>query len=245
MPRSCRAFWLPRRGHSRSEYEDAFAKDEAAGRYAVADGASEGCFTGLWAELLVESFVSSTCDTASSWPESLTAAQEHWDTDVRARNLPWYAEQDVNRGAYCTFLGLVLTSPAADRYEWQALAVGDACVLHTRDGVLLHAFPIDRAEQFNNFPKLVGSRMPVAESHARQSLWADGRGHAGDRLWMMTDALAQFCLSEAEAGGKPWNQLELFMTISEAEDPLTPWIERLRDASRLRNDDVTLLAIEL
>ena len=53
-----RTFWLPRRGNNPDEYEDAFALDDASGRYALADGASEGCFTGLWARLLVEDFVS-------------------------------------------------------------------------------------------------------------------------------------------------------------------------------------------
>ena len=52
MPVGSRTFWLPRRGNSPDEYEDAFAVDDASGRYAVADGATEGCFTGLWARLL-------------------------------------------------------------------------------------------------------------------------------------------------------------------------------------------------
>ena len=56
MPIGSRAFWLPRRGHGPAEYEDALAIDDRAGRYAVADGASEGCFTDLWARLLVIPF---------------------------------------------------------------------------------------------------------------------------------------------------------------------------------------------
>jgi hypothetical protein len=245
MPKLARAFWLPRRGNSPAEYEDAFAMDEATGRYAVADGATEGSFTGLWARLLVESFVKNTCDTASPWPESLTAAQEDWDTDVRARNLPWYAEQDVSRGAHATFLGLILASPAADCYEWRTFAVGDTCLLHTHGGGLVRAFPLGRAQEFDNFPKLVGSRMPLAEVHARQSLWSDGRGQPGDCLWMMTDALAHWCLAEAECGGNPWGQLESLLTPLESEQRFDLWIEGLRDSGRLRNDDVTLLAIRL
>ena len=245
MPKSARAFWLPRRGHSPAEYEDAFAQREAAGRYAVADGASEGCFTDLWAKLLVESFVDVAGDPPNSWPESLTAAQQRWDSDVSARNIPWYAEQSVSRGAYCTFLGLVLVSPAADCCQWQALAVGDTCLLHTRGGALLRAFPLERAGQFDNFPKLVGSRTPVAEVCAGQSLWTDGRGQSGDRLWIMTDALAQWCLTEIEAGRNPWSDLESLLTLPETEDPFVSLMEGFRDRGKLRNDDVTLLAIEL
>ena len=69
-------FWLPRRGSVSAEYEDAAAADDAAGRYAVADGASEGCFTGLWATLLVDDFVRRAGRGMDEWPDSLSAVQE-------------------------------------------------------------------------------------------------------------------------------------------------------------------------
>ena len=248
MSKSSRAFWLPRGGHSPAEYEDAFAMDEVAGRYGVADGASEGCFTGDWARLLVEGFVRG--GDITSWPASLPALQEQWDTEVRAQDLPWYAETGVSQGACSTFLGLLLATPAgsnapatatarslessrhtpcAVRQTGQgcggrhtdhasmvpgacyfgAVAVGDTCLLHTRGGTLLRAFPLDRSQQFHNFPKLVGSRMPVEAVRARQTLWLDGCGQPGDRLWMMTDALSQFCLARSRRAailGTNWNR---------------------------------------
>jgi hypothetical protein len=245
MPKCSRTFWLARRGHNSAEYEDAFAADDAAGRFAVADGATEGCFTGLWARLLVEDFVVGDPQGAGTWPALLPALQQKWDAAVHTGDLPWYAEQGVRQGAFATFLGLVLATPSADSSAWQAVAVGDACLLHTRGHALLRAFPIDRAEQFDNFPKLVGSRMSVEDIRAKQDLWTDGRGQSGDRLWMMTDALAQWCLTEIEAGRNPWSDLEPLLTLPEIGDQFVSLIEGLRDAVKLRNDDVTLLAIEL
>lgn len=292
MPKLFRTFWCARRGSNSAEYEDAFAANEVAGRFAVADGATEGCFTGLWARLLVEDFVSSSGEGTAEWPDFLPTLQERWDTDVCARNLPWYAEQGVRHGAFATFLGLVLTAsprPLAEEgplehsprplagdgplehsplplgegpgvrvsFHWQAVAVGDTCLLHTREDALLRVFPIDRAEQFDNFPKLVGSRMSVEDIRARQSLWIDGNGQCGDRLWMMTDALAQWCLTEIEAGRNPWNNFESLLSdiilpsstcgrgAGGEGDLFVSLIEELRDTGRLRNDDVTLLAIQL
>ena len=49
-------------------------------------------------------------------------------------------------------------------------------------------------------------------------------------------------------GGRsnPWDDLESpALTLPEADDRFVSWIEGLREAGRLRNDDVTLLAIEL
>jgi hypothetical protein len=254
MPKRSRTFWLARRGHTPAEYEDAFAADEAAGRFALADGATEGCFTGLWARLLVEDFVARSGEDACTWPALLPALQERWYTEVHTQDLPWYAEQGVRQGASATFVGLALENsplPLAvgqggrASYQWQAIAVGDTCLLHTRGDALLHAFPLDRPEQFDNFPQLVSSRMTVENLRARQSLWRDGRGQSGDRLWMMTDALAHWCLSENEAGRNPWNDLESLLTPPDTQDPFVSLMEGLRDAGKLRNDDVTLLAIEL
>ena len=108
MPASPRTFWLPRRGNDPADYEDAFAANAAAGRFAVADGATEGCFTDLWARLLVDDFVAGSAGEATSWPASLPALQDRWASDVSARRLPWYAESSVSQGAFAAFLGLVL-----------------------------------------------------------------------------------------------------------------------------------------
>jgi hypothetical protein len=331
MSATSQTFWAVRRGNRPEEYEDAFAADDAAARYAVADGATESCFAGLWARLLAEGFVqtraaegqrrnggetaadrdlpvSATLECAPAGDPffpSLAALQERWDTAIRERRLAWYSEPAIKRGAFATFLGLTIweqtgsgkmggereradddaaptsinISPSppfpvspSPRYRWAATAVGDACLFHTRGDQLLHAFPLERAGQFDNLPKLVGSRMSAEAFLERRRQWTDGTGHAGDRLWMMTDALAQWCLTEQEAwekegergrgeeGGSgrvgegerlrcpacsPWSGLTSLLSGPEAASRFDAWIDQLRESGRLKNDDVTLLAISL
>jgi hypothetical protein len=273
-------FWVVRRGHGPEEYEDAAAADDAAGRYAVTDGATESCFAGLWARLLAEGFLrregsagggvrdwglgigsANNAETETSNPQSLipspqpltpdpffpslAALQEQWCVAVRGRQLSWYSEPAIERGAFATFLGLSVHTDADAVYRWEAMAVGDTCLFHTRGDELLRAFPLERAGQFDNVPKLVGSRMSAQSLRQRRRDWTDGTGGVGDRLWMMTDALAQWCLAENEAGQRPWPKLTLLLTAPEPAERFAAWIERLRDGGRLKNDDVTLLAISL
>jgi hypothetical protein len=260
MPRSSRIFWLPRKGNSPAEYEDACAADDAAARYAMADGASEGCFTDLWARLLVADFVDRARCPAAEWPVSLSEAQQQWDSDVRGREIAWHTEPWVQQGAYAAFLGIAIAdSPLASAVpgslaegqgvrascRWQAVAVGDTCLFHTRDGAMLRAFPLEHSGQFNNAPRLVGARMPLEQIHKKRSLWTDGAGCRGDRLWAMTDALARWCLAETEAGGAPWAELESLLAESQVGDRFTPWIDEIRRSRHLHNDDVTLLAMLL
>ena len=272
MPIGSHAFWLPRKGHSPAEYEDAFAVDDGTGRYAVADGASEGCFTDLWARFLVEDFVHQA-NGIEQWFASLPAIQQRWDADVRARRIPWHAAPGVEQGAYAAFLGFLLEnsplSPAREEhgarvtdsphplgegqgvraYHWQAVAIGDTCLFHTRDGLLLRAFPLAESKQFGNAPKLVGARMSSRQIQEKQRLWTDGVGQPGDRLWAMTDALARWCLVEHEANRNPWLALESFIDLPSGRgaggegNSFPAWIAGLRDSGNLHNDDVTLLAI--
>jgi len=242
---SSHTFWLPRRGHSPEEYEDAFAGDAASGRFAVADGATESCFAGLWARLLVEEFVQNAEWDPDRWPAGLSELQECWQAEVYSRELPWYAEAGARRGAFAAFLGVVLSADDEGPSRWRAVAVGDSCLFHTRGGELLEAFPVGRSEEFDNVPDLLGSRTPPEEIREDRTLWSDGTGQPGDRLWMMTDALAHSCLTTHETGGNPWEEMESLHPSSEFEVNFERWIEDLREQRGLRNDDVTLLILEL
>jgi hypothetical protein len=246
MPIRCQAFWQARRGNSPEQYEDAFAGDAVAGRFAVADGASESSFAGLWAKLLVEQFVGNPECDPDSWLEYLPALQKRWQSDVQARPLTWYGEAGLEDGSFATFLGIVLTAAPDGSHSWQALAVGDTCLFHTRDGALLGAFPVEQSDQFNSVPNLVGSRTPPEKIRDQGVLRGSGTALGNDRLWIMSDALAQWCLAENESGRNPWKEMEsLTQSEAEAEQSVVSWIEELREIGRLQNDDVTLLGIDL
>ncbi len=264
----------------------------------MSDGVSEGCFTDLWARLLVEDFVHQA-GNVEHWLTSLPATQRRWDADVRARKIPWHAAPSVEQGAHAAFLGIVLTSSprlsieaqrASEVFEdrtslalrasmavtqnvthvtarWQAVAIGDTCLFHTRDGRLLRAFPLEHSKQFGNMPELVGARTPSQQIRKKQRLWGDGTGQPGDRLWVMTDALARCCLVEHEAGRNPSSASKRSLISPPAcgsggavegdtlpspsgkgaggEGQFAAWISSLRSSGNLHNDDVTLLAIFL
>ena len=152
-----RTFWLPRRGNNPAEYEDAFAGQRcvrAATPWPTA--LAKGAYR-LMGQTAGRRLRGPCRSCLEAWPRSLSAVQEQWDTDVRGRKLPYHAEPWVRQGAYAAFLGLVLHDsprPAGegqgvganaadspylqdegegDSFHWQAMAVGDTCLFHTRD----------------------------------------------------------------------------------------------------------------
>jgi hypothetical protein len=192
---SCTHLRLPRRGHAADECQDAAAADPDRGRFAVADGATESAFAGPWAQLLVDGFV--TTDGALDGLPWLPEARRRWAAAVRptleAPAVPWYLDAGLRQGAFATFLGLVV-----DDAGWEALAVGDSCLFQVRRESLVEAFPLGCAGDFGSTPWLLGAR---AEGH--HAVRRRGDGQPGDRLWLMTDALAQwFWPRSRPAGGR-------------------------------------------
>jgi hypothetical protein len=245
MATGYRAFTLHRRGNKPEECEDVFAANPTAGCYAVSDGAAASAFSGWWARMLADAFVYGPAFDPNDWGRWLPSLQQRFEQRLGELTLPWYARDKAEKGAYATLLGVVLTAATENTGRWQAFAVGDSCFFHTRGADLLAAFPLDRSAQFNRHPRLVGSPLTADDMRGNRMLTVHGVRQAGDRLWMMTDALARWCLVEHEVGRNPWAQLESFLTSHGSEGDFSAWIDRLRDSGRLENDDVTLLAIGL
>jgi hypothetical protein len=231
-------FTEPKHGQSSEEFEDAFASNVQLGRFAVADGATESSYAGLWARMLVEGFVNCSMPEPGCWASWLPALQSRWESAVGQRPLAWYAEIKWQQGAFATFLGVLVEPP-----RWRALAVGDSCLFHIRQQKLHCAFPLNRSCDFGCSPWLIGSRGFTPEVMAMREVRLEGEFGTGDRLWLMTDALAQWFLHEVEAGERPWQVLEHLLTATDSATDFRHWIRALRGAARIRNDDVTLMAI--
>jgi len=230
-----RAFWLPRQGHSPDEWEDAFACNVPAGRFAIADGATESIYAGEWARMLCASFVDDSTNVTELGPW-LGAAQRRWQAHVRGEPTPWHVAEKLEAGAFATFLGLRVEVDGTSDGRWRAVATGDSCLFQIRGNALCQAFPMVRAAAFGTRPELIGSRQ-----RARVAVAADnGTLWAGDRLLLMTDALAHWFLAEHESGRQPWHEFE---QLTEAD--FAAWVDRHRKDRQLKNDDVTLVVIEL
>jgi hypothetical protein len=238
-----RAGWLSKRGNAEDEYEDAFWPARAAPsakrifRCAIADGATETSFSGLWARLLTEAYGRGQLG-ARRWRFGLSDLRHAWGAEVGHRPLPWYAEEKLRQGAFAALLGLTLSARPDGSVRWSALAVGDCCLFQIRDDRLVSCFPLATADAFNSRPVLVGSVCPPAD---REAMFTRRGGEAlpGDRFVLMSDALACWFLAAAEVGCRPWQELEA------AETDFMGWIGALRNGGGMRNDDVTMLTVDL
>lgn len=247
---SVATLWVPRAGSTTAQYEDAFypghdgPRHARRLRFAMADGASESMLAGLWAGLLVRTWCKAR---RRRLPEILEVARAAWDVELAAyledrgrndRPIQWFEEPGLERGAFATLVGLAFSTDHVHSVRqnqtgrWEATAIGDSCLFQVREGELLSAFPLKSSDQFDSTPKLVPSRHVdrVGVEHDT------GDWKRGDTFFLLTDAIAAWFLREHEAGGAPWESL----ANADAE-----WVARRRADRTLRNDDVTVMRIDV
>lgn len=253
-----RSFWLPKQGNSSEEYEDAFFPidtTELSGttvRVAIADGASEGTFSGTWSRLLVKHFCRNgfaEADFSHQLNAKMVPIWERLKRDYierrerEERPLQWFEEPGLDKGAFSTLLGLTIEESKKSR-KWRLLALGDSCLFQLRANVIITALPLDKSEDFTNHPLLIGSN-PLYNTEIGQHLVvSEGDWMGGDQFFLMTDALAEWFLRLYEAGEQPWRLVHDL----DSDDPHTnfaKWIEFLRVEKKLHNDDVTLVHLEI
>lgn len=245
--RPLKRLWLPKAGNSSEEYEDssraAYPNRFDAGcaaRMAVSDGASESAFAKEWANALTAGFVRRPLDVGAldemSLREWLAPARKEWHEQVPWERIPWHGEAKARAGAFATLLGVTVAG-ASDGLRWDAVAVGDSCLFVVNKEGLRKSFPLDEASQFDNNPSLICSNPANAAGLWQRVERADGQCATGDFLFLASDALAKWFLSEASTGGKPWQSL---LALEEYEWPA--WVDEQRREGRMGNDDMTLLA---
>ncbi len=250
------SFWLPRHGSPVEHYEDAFFPRRTGVRHgpqlrvAVADGASESMLSGLWADLLVRSWCRAprrwgldevVATAMAAWPGALDGYLEA--RMVEQRPIEWFEQPGLDRGAHATLLGLELGHSPTGCGRWRAESLGDSCLFHVRGDDLVTAFPLDSAAAFGNTPKLVPTDRGQLDRVVASLDRAEGQCEHGDVLFLATDAVAAWFLGAAEAGHAPWRELDA-IARDDAEG-FAAWTGQQRTTGRMRNDDVTLVRVEV
>lgn len=251
------SFWLAREGSRAEHYEDAFcprgsgARAGSRLRLAVADGASESMLSGLWADLLVRTWCRPRRLPAAA---VVAAAMAGWDAtlgsylegrEAEHRPIEWFERPGLERGAHATLLGVELSGAAtgAGAGAWTAVSLGDSCLFQVRGDTLVRAFPVEDPAEFGNAPKLVPTRPAQLDRVVAALDRAEGTWEDGDVLFLTTDALAAWFLTAAGAGASPWRALDRI--DRDGGGAFAAWAGVQRSAGRLRNDDLTLLRVEV
>ncbi|ONM48197.1 hypothetical protein [Nocardia donostiensis] len=202
-------------------------------RFALADGASDASYPGIWAELLVWSFLQGRNPFQ---PSTLSHLRWRWNAKTRpaAHGSPWYVVRKQAQGSAAAFVGLILDT---ENHRFTVSALGDSCLLHLRDRAVVNAGPLDSSSQFTRTPALLTTH--TGDEDCRTRPWQlTERYLPGDSFVLASDALAKYLLHRREQG--------LSLDLAELGDGgphFKAWVTEARAERALDNDDTTFCLV--
>lgn len=248
MPFDSRVFQIPKDTEHPEENQDAYTLDAARGIAAVADGVTSSIFAGHWAGILTEATVADAPDPndRQSFSRWLQRRRQAWSEQIDTRSLAWFQKAKLPTGAFSTLLWVRVSPVDDDRpgnfgaHRLQGFAIGDSCLFHVRHGEVLRSFPIQKAEELEADPLVLGS-MDLGRDELLRFEAVDDLCYPDDLLVLCTDAVAGWALKLAEADTPPaW---EHYWNIG--QQPWRDEIVRLRDQGQMRYDDSTLMLLRV
>ena len=230
---------LPKSGFESSECEDSIGIDEQNCRFAVADGATEAFDARNWAQRLANNWVRSDAAlTAEAFHEWVANEGQELHSSWQQLTLPWYAEEKARKGSFAAFVGVELDL-RTDTPLWKAIALGDACLLHCRNGVVIKSLPLSNSASFNSAPLLVASDPAIYKTSEQSLVIESGSCENNDVLFLVSDAAAAWYLERFEQN----NYADVFE--SRDGEALAEFFENERRAGRIRDDDIAVMRLEL
>jgi Protein phosphatase 2C len=240
-----RSFRLHKKGGSPSEYEDRSAivgvKDSCL-RVAVADGMTEGLFSDVWAELLVNGYCDygvalfEDANLKAMYKEFIHQTCQQINTMPEARH--WFMYEKLERGTHTTLAAIDFST----RNTVQMSAVGDSCIFWCNKNTI-EMFPELSTDDFGISPASI-CHIPDTWHNLHSKIRSDEIAlEQGCQFVLCTDAIAHWLVKETREKNNflAWEKIVRFSDVA----AFNLLIEELRESKEIRNDDVTLVIVDV
>lgn len=244
---TCSHISISKIGNSIDENEDNILvpspfeiENEQIIRFAISDGATESSFSKEWSELLVSCYKDLPFDIINL-PSTIDLISKSWHSRINAIDLPWYAAQKAEIGAFATFLGLLLD---LHQNRLEAIAIGDCTMFVIREDKLFATFPIDKIDDYGNTPHLFATNNRYQTDFLNSVFYYEEKIHFNDLIILASDALAIWIFNRIITGEKPWVNL-ITMLNDDSYSEFEAWAINKIKNNEIKNDDISLVIIRV
>ncbi len=231
------------------KYADCFDRigvNVKTNKLAISDGVSKSFFPDIWAELLVEFFLKNEGRINIANIDEYKAIQNEWlkkvSEIVNKPNQKYFVRNFFIQGrpAAATFVGLHFYKDNTS-LKWEAVALGDSFLFFIPKDVeninenfnkVIHLSSKNDFE-FNNFPDFFDSRSHTHKGRISQREY----NLTGGTFYLMTDALAEWFISEKQAAIQEISKWK-------SQDTFEKSVIQLRKTT-LYNDDSAILIVNI
>jgi hypothetical protein len=243
---------LQKNGNQISENEDKYAPTLSNGAYfhtkefrcAISDGATESSFSQIWADHLVNEYINAKFHDSSGF---IADAKRKWNGDVSRIEHTWASQEKIKNGSFATLVGFNINADDRENIyplggKWKAIGIGDSCLFQFREEKSIQIIPIQNLSDFHNRPALLGTGL-ATEKYSENIFY--GYWKSGDDFFLMTDALAEWAISNMRFGKNVSGILKDKLTRKSRENLFSEWINTLRFRHEIKNDDTTVIWVKV
>lgn len=239
-----KAFQTHKRGETKTAIHDRIALDIEKGRFALADGVSNSYLPFLWAEILVDSYIS-VSDTRDLAVDKLSQLFINKKEEYLARLdknelVVQKAREKYFKVASSTFLGLEIENNVL---RWKL--IGDSCLfILPQDGVCQcycsNTISVDNEGHI--FVDFSENTDQICADGTIAGMWQTGSLELKNGyVVMMSDAMSKWFLSELNNEGSP---LEKLLAL-DSEESFEMLVEQEFRLNKLDSDDESVILIEI
>lgn len=231
--RSVLSFSVPKREDAINE--DRWRSTPDGTICALSDGASVSFESGIWAELLVERFVTDA-NVSSSWVDG--AGRQYLGKFDR-ETMGWSQQAAFDRGSFATLVGVIWPP---DQPFLRIFAIGDSIAAFVRGNSFAGSYPLTSHLDFDRSPTLLSTNPienPTISDEVIAAGWQTFEVDANSQTiaLLMTDALGRWLLEDPHS-----SRLSRLLEIGD-QAHFANFIDVERAEGRLKRDDSTLIIL--
>jgi hypothetical protein len=208
-------------------------------RFAISDGVSISFFPELWSKILVKEFLET-----DNLQKMLTKAEKEWaakvENIVKGENISWYIKKKYKNREYAaaTFVGICI-----ENGYWKSINIGDSFLLfipkNCKNFQQIIGFPNPSEYQFDNHPDYLAS---IHNIYRGKPLITSKEKLSEGTFYLLTDAMAEWFINTLNYDIE---LAEITLKHIDTQEQFIETIDRKREQGELKNDDSSLLIIEV
>lgn len=246
MKISIKGFIYPKIAEKYSDCFDRYGFNAETNKIAISDGVSKSFFPGVWAEILVNKFISTKGPINLVSTSLLESSQSDWvdrvQEIVNRPNQKYFVRNFFAQGrsAAATFVGLHFYDEEG-KFKWDSFALGDSFLffipkeIHdlTQNFDSITYLSSKHDFEFNNFPDFFDSRNKINKGKIKQC-----KGNLTEgTFYLMTDAAAEWFIASKQDAIEEINKWN-------SPNDFEKRIDELRKGE-MQNDDTTIIIIKI
>ncbi len=201
-------------------------------KFAVADGATQGFKSEVWADEISKSFVQSNQDDFVSGLKSLAESFNSLPLDNETGPMAFLEKKKKERGGNTAILGAKVNE---EEESIEFLAVGDSCAFMFCKGAI-SSWPFNNLDELNQCQASINSKQILEENYSLDVRVEKIKYAKLDEIWICSDALARFILKDLSILGR-------LKSLANFEGFYEFCVENWENNS-MEHDDISFLRIE-